>query len=227
VEAEPGTFEAFYASAVQHPLLLWAAALAALARVCALPGLDPALRRYCLALGLLSLSDAWLTAGHVFGLGQLSGAAASAVPLLFVLAGDFRYLLLVTAATPDARLRPRSATVASAAALTLIVPILSQAATALLPASLDTPRMLYWIYEVAFLGLTLALLRWHPGLRGSPWLRSLSRFVMLYYGLWAAADSVLLLSGADWGYALRVLPNVLYYGGFIAAVGELAARRGA
>jgi hypothetical protein len=158
------------------------------------------------------------------GLGPLSGSGAWLVPLFFVLAGDARYLLLVCAATPDGTLRPRAGTLAAAAGLTLIVPIGSQAVLAVLPGSLASPRLLYWVYEVGFLGLTLALLRWHPGLRASPWLRSLSRFVMLTYGLWAAADSVLLLWGSDWAYGLRVLPNLLYYGGFIAAVAQLAPK---
>jgi hypothetical protein len=173
---------------------------------------------------VLSLNDAWLTSNPVFGVGRLSGAWASAVPLFFVLAGDFRYLLLVAAAGPDGRLHPRPFRLAAAAGLTLIVPLGSQVVLAALPPS--GPRLLYWVYEVGFVALTLALLRWHPGLRGNTWLRSLSRFVLLYYGLWAAADSVLLLWGWDWAYGLRVIPNLLYYGGFIAATAQLAPRPG-
>ena len=173
---------------------------------------------------MLSLCDAWLTSHHVFGVGELSGVWASAVPLFFVLAGDYRYLLLVVAAGPDGRLHPRPPALLAAAALTLIVPLGSQAVLLALPHA--GPRVLYWVYEVGFVALVLVLLRRHPGLGGNAWLRRLSRFVLLYYGLWAAADSVLLLWGSDWAYGLRVIPNVLYYGGFFAAMAQLAPRSG-
>ena len=35
-------------------------------------------------------------------------------------------------------------------------------------------------------------------------------YVLVYYGLWASAD-VLILSGVDAGWLLRVVPNQLYY----------------
>ena len=82
--------------------------------------------------------------------------------------------------------------------------------------------MLFLVYELAFCALTLALLRWHPNARALPWVRAVSRFVLLYYGLWAAADAMLLATGADLGYALRVIPNLLYYGGLVAAIAWLA-----
>ena len=69
----------------------------------------------------------------------------------------------------------------------------------------------------------LALLRWHPGVRRAPWLRSVSRFVVLYYTLWASADAILLATGSDLGFALRVVPNVLYYGGLIGVIGAAGA----
>jgi hypothetical protein len=103
-----------------------------------------------------------------------------------------------------------------------IVPLGSQLVTSLLPESWGTPRVLYLIYELAFFSLTLCLLRWLPNLRANPWLRAVSRFVLVYYGLWAAADAILLASGADIGFLLRVVPNLLYYGGLIAAIAWFA-----
>ena len=38
-----------------------------------------------------------------------------------------------------------------------------------------------------------------------------ARVRALYYALWAVAD-VAILSGRDWGWALRLVPNQLYYG---------------
>jgi len=224
--ADPGPFEAFYASFWQHPVLLWGAALGAYAYVRSRSGLSSSLRRTLAALTALSLLDAWLTANHVVGIGALPAALAGVVPLTFVLLGDFRFFLLVMAGTPDGRvvLQPRA--IAIAAALTVLVPLATQAAMALLPEDLRSPRTMFWIYETAFVVLTAAGIRRLPRVRANPWLRSVSGFVIVYYGAWVAADSILLATGSDLGFALRVVPNVLYYGGLIAAIAATAPRSG-
>ena len=219
-----GPCEAFYQSSLQHPWLLWLSALGALA-VCTRRAAAPSLRRYCIALVGLSLADAWLSADHVFGIGTLEGFASQAVPLFFVLAGDFRYLLLLSAARSDGGFRPEAPGVAIALGLTLVVPLSSQAILAVLPGA-PGPRVLYLVYELLFFGFTLVLLQRHPGVRRAAWLRPVSRFVLLYYGLWATADAVILVAGADVGFALRVIPNVLYYGGLIAVIAREGASAG-
>lgn len=224
--ADVGPFEAFYAGAIQHPWLLWMAAALALALCATRPGISPSVRRYCAALGVLSLLDAWLTSNQVHGLGRLSGWAASAVPLFFVLAGDFRFLLLLDAARKDGSIAPSVRGGLVALGLTLVVPIFSQLVTAALPDSMSGPRTLFLIYELAFMGVCGALLAWHPQVRSLAWLRSVTRFVLLYYGLWASADAIILGTGSDLGFALRVVPNVLYYGGLIAAIGLYSRRHG-
>ncbi|MBW2274995.1 MAG: hypothetical protein JRG96_17140 [Deltaproteobacteria bacterium] len=219
-----GGFEAFYASPIQHPVLLWLAAALALGWSATRSGLHPTLRRYCVLLVALSLVDAWLTSNPIYGIGQLGGWAASAVPLFFVLAGDFRYLLLLGAATPDGGFEPSARHLLVAAGLTLIVPVFSQVVVMALPDSPSGARVLFLVYEVAFMLLTLALMRWHPGARAAPWLTRVSRFVLLYYGLWASADAIIIATGSDLGFLLRVLPNLLYYGGLIGVVAGSAAR---
>ena len=213
-----GAFEAFYASAYQHPWLLWLAALLAAAVLAARRGLDPRLRGYLACLVGLSLLDAWLSSNHVYGIGVLPGPFASFVSLFFVLAGDFRYLLLAVAATPWGGLRIEARNLAVAAALTAIVPLFSQAIFSLLPDSLGAPRVLFLVYELAFIGLTGSLMRWNRNLRETAWLRLVSRFVLLYYALWAGADAIILATGSDLGFLLRVVPNALYYGGLIAVI---------
>jgi hypothetical protein len=219
---ETGRFEAFYASSWHHPIALWLAALAAAAYCLARRDLDPSVRRYALALAALSILDAWLTASPVLGLGELPPPLATIVPLAFVLAGDFRYLLLWEAAAPEGAIALTPFGVARAVGLTLIVPVFAQLAAA----RFDDPRALFLVYELAFCALTAALLRWHPNARALPWVCAVSYFVLLYYGLWACADVLLLATGSDLGYALRGIPNLLYYGGFIAAVARLAPRSG-
>jgi len=218
----PGPFEAFYDSPAQHPVALWLAAGVAAALVWTRRGLRPSLRHYALGLVVLSGLDAWLTANQVIGLGLLPPALSSAVPLFFVLAGDFRYLLLATSGTPDGAVAPTGRSLLSAAGLTLVAPIASHAlAMAWLEGRAD-PRSLYLIYELLFFALVASLPRWLPNLRRAPWLRRVGHFVLLYYGLWAAADAILLTTGADLAFGLRVVPNLLYYGGLIGAIAWLA-----
>jgi len=220
-----GTFETFYASAYQHPKLLWLAALLAAALLAARRGLDPLLRRTLAALVVLSLLDAWLTANYVYGIGELPPRFAAWVPLFFVLAGDFRFLVLAVAATPEGGVRFEAQRLAIAAALTAVAPLASQAVLALLPDSLAAPRVLFLVYEVAFASLTLSLIRWNRNLREAAWMRSVGRCVLLYYALWAIADLIILATGSDLGFLLRVVPNVLYYGGLIALIAIAAPRR--
>jgi hypothetical protein len=224
---EPGLFEAFYDSAWQHPWLLWAAAIAGVAFALSQSRLHPSLRRYALALGVLSGLDAWLTSSHVYGDGAKSVPWDSVVQLFFVLAGDFRYLLLVVAGSATGRLDASARDVATALGFTMIVPIASQLVLWALPEGWSGSRVLFLVYELMFLSLAGALAQLHPNVRRATWLRPLTRFVQLYYGLWATADVVLLATGADLGFALRVVPNALYYGGLIGAIAWLAARASA
>ena len=46
-------------------------------------------------------------------------------------------------------------------------------------------------------------------------LRALAGYSAAYYALWASADLVILVLGRDAGWALRVVPNQLYYGGWV------------
>jgi len=222
--ADAGPFESFYASPAQHPGLLWLAAALALAVVLTRSPLAPSMRRYCIALVALSFLDAWLTTNEVFGLGPLEGWLASAVPLFFVIAGDLRYWLLVMLGDERGAIRFAPDGVGRALALSLIVPVSTQIVMSLLPESRATPRVMFLVYEVSFALLTIAMMRFHPKLVASEWLRAVSRFVVLYYGLWATADVLILAFGSDLGFALRVVPNMLYYGGLIAVMAICSSR---
>lgn len=219
-----GPFESFYASPLQHPILLWLAAAAALVWCRSRSGLDPSVRRYCTLLVVLSLADAWLTSSHVYSVGALPTWARGPVPGFFVLAGDFRFLILFGAATSGGAIELPPRRLAAAAGLTVIVPIVSQVVLWVLSDAAGEIRVLYLVHELLFLVLTLALLRWHPGVKAVAWLAPVCRFVLIYYGLWASADVIILATGSDLGFLLRVVPNLLYYGGLIAAIGWAASR---
>jgi hypothetical protein len=208
----------FYDSFIQHPLLLWAAALLGLWIALSRRGLSRSVRWFCVAFGLLSLLDAWLTSTQILGIGSLTGAAASWVPLTFVLIGDFRYFFFVESARSDGTLAPGVRGWARACGWTLVVPLGSQLLITALGS--DDPRVLFLVYEILFVflsvGMAVLYLPRHSNAPG--WTRRVTLFIIGYYGLWAAADAIILTTGADMGFLLRVLPNALYYGGFVAVV---------
>ena len=214
----------FYESFVQHPLLLWGAAFVGLVVALSRPGLSGTVRAYCVALAAVSLFDAWLTSNQVVGIGTLSGAAASFVPLTFVLVGDFRYFLFVESARPNGALWTSAESFVRAFAWTLLVPVASQ--LMVLAMGSNEPRILFLVYESLFVLLSIGIGRVYLPRRSGAlqWTRRVTRFVIAYYALWAAADALILTIGADAGFLLRVLPNVLYYGGLAPAIAWTAPK---
>jgi hypothetical protein len=179
-----------------------------------------------------------LTGGPLLRVLDLADAPiATAVMVAFVLLGDFRvYLLVFTLmthagtrhdarvadpvfATRDAlrRVPPRAALAAAGA--TLVVPLVALTVDAGIRARVPTaPTQIIWlVYELAFLVVALAIRHWLipmrvPGTapRLRTYLRAVLAYVAVYYALWAAAD-VVILAGFDVGWALRMVPNQLYY----------------
>ena len=218
------SYAEFYDSFLQHPLLLWVAAALGLLVALSRRGLSRTVRGFCIALTILALLDAWLTTTDVPGIGTLAGAAASSIPLVFVLAGDFRYFLFIEIAQPDGTLAVSLAALGRACAWTLVVPVASQ--LTLLVFRSDDPRVLFFVYEVLFVFLSLGIARLYLPRHGEAlqWTRRVTRIVMGYYALWATADAIIIATQADAGFLLRVLPNVLYHGGLVPAVAWAAPR---
>lgn len=136
---------------------------------------------FFVAFGFLIALDAWLNGG----LTPLHEPhLKTAVAVLFVMLGDFRFFYLV-----DRKLR-------QAIGRTLIVPVIA------LPFALKLPESYVWmIYELGVLVVAAFFLRRK---------RALAAFEMAQYGLWLLADLVILL-GHDVGWGIRVIPNFLYY----------------
>ena len=204
-------------------------------------GVVPAATRFVLAwaatFGVLTIVDPLATGPLMRVLGVADAPVATVVMLAFVLLGDFRvYLLVFTlmthagtghdsrvadpllAARDALRLVPARAAVAALLA-TLVVPLVAFATDAALRAKRpDLPSQTLWLaYELAFLVVALVLRHWvvparvpgtEPRLRS--YLRRVLGYVTVYYALWAAAD-VIILAGFDLGWALRIVPNQLYY----------------
>ncbi len=147
--------------------------------------------------------------------------AATLIPFVFVFLGDWRVLVVALAvAEPEA---PLGRTLGRAMAATAIVPI----ATGVLYTLLrwlwpEVPGQALWmIYEAGFLALCVYAARvWLPrraelegalGAEGRAFLGALFGYSAAYYALWLAADVLVVAAGLDLGWAIRMVPNQLYY----------------
>jgi len=150
----------------------------------------------------------------------LAVVLAGAPMLPFVLLGDFRvFALWLGVMRPEL---PLGRTLSLAAAWTAVVPAIAWLLHRLADAALGPlPDQTLWlVYEIAFAVLAV----WWatqliPGGRpvAERFLRATAWYVATYYALWALAD-VLILAGLDAGWALRVVPNQLYYGFWVPVV---------
>jgi hypothetical protein len=164
---------------------------------------------------------AWAVAFALASIVDPLATALAGMPMVpFVLLGDFRvFLLLLGVMEPE---RALAATFARAAAWTLVVPIvalglyrLAQAAAGPLP-----EQILWLIYECAFAALAFWWRARRVAARAERFLRAVLAYVAAYYSLWGLAD-VLILAGWDAGWALRIVPNQLYYSFWVPVVWAL------
>ena len=209
-------YQAIYDSVWHHPGIAWEAAI--------LLGLwllrdrtQGFLRAYLVGFGLAIVLDAWMTST----LSPVSAALLSSVSIVFVIVGDWRLFVLVERAVGGG-----PAWVARSIGLAFVVPVLQAVAIKVWPDTFSELRKIYLVYELLFLALALVL-RFGvlPGRleRASVaptvqrWVLGAVLWFVVQYGLWAAAD-ILILAGADWALLLRIVPNALYYGGFLLFV---------
>ena len=128
--------------------------------------------------------------------------------------GDLRYFVLLER---FGRRAPGTAWLLKAGAWSLLVPAASFAvANSLFP---DNKRVLFLIYEAMFATLAIAirfvlLPRRHASDDNMRWMQKLTGFEIVQYALWASAD-VVILSGHDVGFLVRLVPNALYYVAFV------------
>jgi hypothetical protein len=204
-------FEAIYASSWHHPYSFWAAGgpvlalLVVRARAAAAASVERArLAALCVAFQLGILADAWLNAK---ALSPLTGAAATAAGVTFVILGDFRYFLLLAR---YGRGLGWAAALPAALAVSLVVPVGSFLTK-------REGRALFLIYELALATVAVAvrvLVVPRVAEARRRWMAWLTEFEIAQYAAWATAD-VIILSGHDAGYLLRLVPNAMYYIGFV------------
>lgn len=224
------SFARFYESPWQQPGLLLSLALIGLAyaftvrsRVrAALPFVAPWLAVFGVEIAL----DAVLTANT----SPLPPSALGVAAIVFVIVGDLRFYALAERLSSPENSR---GWIARTLAWSLVASVLTGPASRLAPAMFPTTRHVFLAYESVSLVLALAwrfavLPRRWARVTASPVARELADDAMSYmavmYALWVASDVLILTTGADGAWLLRVAPNVLYYGLFTAFVAWRASR---
>jgi hypothetical protein len=212
----PASWKAFYDTQVVGVWLLLVPTAAFLLRLATRgwapgPGVEPYAARWV---------RIWTIVFAVAAIADPIATGIFAVPMLpFVLLGDFRvFALLIPVMEPG---RSRASALLEAAAWTVPVPLLAIGIVKTMAFALgnEPPASTLWMtYEAAFAGLAVffatRVVPRRVGIERGPVRRyavAVMAFVVVYYVLWVASDA-LVASGVDAGWALRVVPNVLYYG---------------
>jgi hypothetical protein len=221
-------FERIYDSTWHHPVLFWViggplllALLVRLRRRDAGPGRFVAI--WAVVFQLEILLDAWCTSPW----SPFADSVKTSAAIVFVILGDLRYFVLL------GRFARREGSeggvgwrVMAAMAASLVVPLASWlVAPRIAPGN---SRVLFLVYELLFAAFALALrflLLSERSTAGAArpkasdaWLRRVTWFEIVQYALWASAD-VVILTGHDVGFLLRLVPNTLYYAAFVPFAG--------
>jgi hypothetical protein len=212
-------FRSVYESTLYHPLLFW---LAGGALVLAIARRLPFLYAYLVVFVVEILADATLTsAWSPLRTGTVGATAAS---VAFVILGDARYFVLLARAQSAAMSPVRWL---AAFGLALVVPIAAYLPKLASPDSFAEPRVTFLVYEAIFAAFACALRVWlktrvrDPSMRR--WALRATNFEIGQYALWALAD-VAILAGHDAGFALRLVPNTMYYALYLPFVAWAAPR---
>ena len=213
-------WQALYAPLLAPLLFLLYRALTGERRGGAAPAAARFVDRYAILFAVETILDPIATGPLTRALGLSDTAGGTALLIVFVLLGDFRVFLLLFGVAALAAGGSWRTEVGRAAAWTLIVPIAACGTYGLLEALADLPANSIWlIYELGFLAMALALRgRWAPRYEPRGFLAAAHTYAAVYYALWATADVLILVLGLDAGWALRALPNQLYYGLWIPFV---------
>jgi hypothetical protein len=217
------SFRSIYESHWYHPVFFWVAGVAFFIWFARR---FPFLHAYIVVFTIEILADALLTSDW----SPVKEQFKLPVAIGFVVLGDLRYFLLVERARSGA-LGVRA--VAIAIGLSFVVPLLSYVPQIVVPSAFADQRVAFITYEAMFVALAIVVLVWlwrgaFADADQKRWAMRVTYFEIVQYGLWAAADAVI-LRGIDAGYALRLVPNTMYYVFFLPFVAwsmprELAER---
>lgn len=177
--------------------------------------------RALLFLFLILQIEIWSDAALTGSLSPIKegSLAATVAASAFVLLGDLRYFYVIERQRDlDKKDLSRRRALFTALRWALPLPLFCGVAHKLAGDALAGNR-LFLLYEVLF-QFVMTLHRRTRGALAAGTARYVFRIVLferLQYGLWAVAD-VLILGGSALGFLLRMVPDALYYAGFVPLV---------
>ena len=170
---------------------------------------------------MLTILDPLVT-GPLLAAVELPTGVSDKLMILFVILGDLRFFAVIEhfSGAPEQVGRLRGWL--QAIGWSLLVPVLQLGLITFFSAQFAEARYTYLAYELLFVALALIfrfviLPRRTMSEEVRLWLNAVCQYALVYYGLWATAD-VVILSGFDAGFGLRVIPNQLYYSFFLPFV---------
>ena len=232
-------FEEAYKSTYHHPLAMWAVGLCVLALLLVRRRRATALENRFVVVWLLVFQleimlDAWMTGG----LQPMASdsALATAAAVVFVIVGDLRFFVLFERFGPSGAGRTKKSKSSTpwthwagrALAISLVIPIVSNVSRTLWPGNM---RVLFLTYELMFAVLAIVLRFVVLPRRATAgmdevhlgFVKKATQFEIAQYVLWASAD-IVILSGFEVGYLLRIVPNMLYYAAFVPFIWWVAPK---
>ena len=213
-------FEAMYKSGWHHPGAAWlVGGLMLLWVVWRLPFF------WGYMVGALALTA--VDAGVTGAWSQAGGEAHvlyTPMTFFFVLFGDWRTYLLAHRYSSAPEARPASWWAGSFAFAFFPMIVIGLMRYILFVEQFKNMRILFAVYELIVIGvlttyLTLVLparLARVPA-EVARWLRGVVGFGLAHYVLWISSDA-LIMAGMEWGYGMRMVPNVMYYALFLPFV---------
>lgn len=213
-------FQAIYDSAWHHPGMAF---LGVFLFVVALARTQRFLVAFSILFAFEMAADALVTGA--FSPSRSHPSVHFAASVATVVSGDFRYFLLVehvsrAPSTLERRGFGDGWSWLVAFGLAMTVPLLSTIPQLALPHVFTSETRIFLLYEVMvflFVG-ALRVLFAHRLSRATPdlarWVRGLTVFELAQYGAWIGSD-ILILGGVELGHVVRILPNALYYCGFL------------
>ena len=201
-------------------------------RVAVEPRASRFLRVYALVFTLETMLDPLAGGPLLRWLGLADRPGAMVVVFFFVLLGDFRVFVLVFGLEAIRSGRGLTRAFIEASAWTFLVPVSTFVVhRALTSMGGPQPAQALWlVYELGFLVVVSVMRAWVVPARVPPsplrrYLGSVLTYVATYYALWAAADVLIVATGVDQAWALRMIPNQLYYALYVPFVYVLGFSR--
>jgi hypothetical protein len=171
-------------------------------------------RAYATVFALAIAADAFLNGA--WSPVKTGTAWATAVGVFFVIVGDFRYFVVFEESIESTYKLVR------AAAWAFVVPVTAQLVRWRAPSIGADDRSTFLLYEVLFFALAAGFQVFRvPRARDARLARLATRFELVQYGTWIAADVGLSVTGKDVFYLVRLAANLLYYVAFVPVMTKL------